>query len=97
MEERWLPARGWAAFYEVSTLGSVYSLPRPGTPGGLLDPQLNSAGYRQVVLCRYGRVTKVLVSHLVLATFRGPRPPGKRARHGPGGKLDDSLGNLTWG
>jgi hypothetical protein len=95
-EERWLPARGWAAFYEVSDAGNIYSLPRAGTPGGLLNSQLNSAGYRQAALSRYGRVTKVLVGHLVLETFASARPPGKRARHGPGGKADDSLDNLWW-
>jgi hypothetical protein len=96
-EERWLPARGWAGWYEASDAGNIFSLPRAGTPGGPLDPQLNSAGYRQVALSRYGRVTRILVSHLVLTTFREPRPPGKRARHGPGGKTDDSLPNLHWG
>jgi hypothetical protein len=81
----------------VSDAGNVYSLPRAGTAGGPLDPQLNSAGYRQAALSRYGRVVKALVGHLVLETFCSPRPPGKRARHGPGGKADDSLGNLWWG
>jgi NUMOD4 motif len=97
-EERWLPARRFAGFYEVSSLGNVYSMPRRGTPGELLDPQVNSAGYRQVALCKYGTVSKVLVGRLVLETFRWPPPrPGARVRRGPGGKLDDSLANLRWG
>jgi hypothetical protein len=97
VEERWLPVRGWAGWYEASDAGNVYSLPRAGTSGGPLVPQLNSAGYRQVALSRYGRVVKVLVGQLVLETFRSPRPLGKRVRHGPGGKADDSLPNLWWG
>jgi NUMOD4 motif len=97
VEPRWLPVRGWAGWYEVSDAGDVYSLPRAGTPGGLLTAQPDSAGYRQVALSRYGRVSKVLVGHLVLEAFTVPRPPGKRARHGPGGKADDSLPNLRWG
>jgi hypothetical protein len=50
-----------------------------------------------VRLAKYGRVRTVTVASLVLRTFRGPPGPGQRARHGPGGKTDDSLGNLRWG
>jgi hypothetical protein len=81
----------------VSDAGNVYSLPRPSTAGGLLAAQLNSAGYRQVALSKYGQVRVTPVGHLVLLAFRGPPGPGQRARHGPGGKADDSLGNLHWG
>ncbi len=95
-EERWLPAAGWAGFYEASCCGNVYSLGRAAAAGGLLTPQVDSAGYRFVRLHRYGRVTTVPVGRLVLATFREPAA-GRRARHGPGGKADDSLPNLRWG
>jgi hypothetical protein len=37
------------------------------------------------------------ISNLVLETFASPRPSGQEACHGPGGQLDDSLGNLSWG
>jgi NUMOD4 motif len=96
-EERWLPAAGYAGWYEVSCCGNVWSLARPATPGGLLTPQLNSAGYRFVRLHKYGRVQSVTVGSLVLATFRPVGSSGRRARHGPGGKTDDSLPNLSWG
>jgi hypothetical protein len=72
-------------------------MPRSATRGGLLIPQLNSRGYRQVALCRYGLVTVHLVGRIVLLTFAGPPLPGQRARHGPGGPRDDSLPNLWWG
>ena len=94
-EERWLPVPGYAGFYEASCCGNVYSLARAGTSGGLLDPQLNSAGYRFVRLHKYGRARSVTVGSIVLATFRGPAD-GRRARHGPGGKLNDRLPNLRW-
>lgn len=68
---------------------------RPFTRGGLLSPQVNSAGYRFVRLHKYGRVRAVTVGSLVLAAFRGSGN-GRRARHGPGGKLDDRLENLRW-
>ena len=82
----------------MSCAGAVYSMPRSATRGGLLDPQLNTAGYRFVRLYKYGRGTAVTVGSVVLLAFRGPPPrPGMRARHGSLGKQDDSLGNLRWG
>jgi NUMOD4 motif len=95
-EERWLPAPGYAGFYEVSCCGQVYSMPRAATAGGLLRVQVNSRGYRVVVLCKYGRTVTVPVARLVLGAFAGPAS-GRRARHGPGGPGDDSLANLSWG
>ena len=97
-KERWLPVPRYAGWYEASCCGGVYSMPRAATAGGLLAPQLNSRGYRVVMLSRYGRVLTVTVGSVVLLAFRGPPPrPGMRARHGSLGKQDDSLGNLRWG
>lgn len=87
---------GYQGWYEVSDQGNVYSLARAAVRGGLLRPQVNSAGYRFVRLHKYGRVRVFTVGRLVLAAFRGPGGE-MRARHGPGGRQDDSLGNLEWG
>lgn len=95
-EERWLPVPGYAGWYEVSDRGSVWSMGRAGTRGGLLAPQLNSRGYRVVLLSKYGRVTTVTVGSLVLRAFRGRPLPGQRAWHGPAGKAVDCLANLSW-
>jgi NUMOD4 motif len=94
--EQWRPARGYAGWYEVSDLGRVFSLARAATAGGLLAPQLNSRGYHVVTLSRYGRTRTVTIGHLVLEAFDSPAA-GRLARHGPGGKADDSLANLSWG
>lgn len=97
-EECWRPVPGYAGFYEVSDRGAVYSLGRSAAHGGLLKPQVNPAGYLFVRLHKYGRVKTRTVGSLVLLAFRGPpAPPGTRARHGAGGRLDDSLTNLWWG
>lgn len=93
----WRPVRRYAGWYEASTAGEVMSLRRATTPGGLLKYQITPQGYNLVRLCKYGRVTTLLVGQVVLETFVSQRPPGKRVRHGPGGKLDDSLANLWWG
>jgi NUMOD4 motif len=95
MGERWLPVPGYHGWYEVSDAGSVYSLARPATRGGLLIPHVSPAGYRFVRLSKYGQVRSVTVGRLVLAAFRGPAQ-GRRARHGLGGRLDDRLANLEW-
>ena len=95
--EDWRPVPGYEGWYEASDQGAVYALARPFTHGGLLKPQLNSAGYRTVRLSKYGRVRTRTIGSLVLLTFRGPPPPGTRARHGAGGRLDDRLENLRWG
>ena len=87
-EERWSPVPDYAGWYEDSDWGRVYSLPRAAAAGGLLHPKLNSRGYYQVGLCKYGRVTQVLVGRIVLAAFRGPWPRGP---------ADNSLENLRWG
>lgn len=89
---------GYEGWYEASDQGNIYALARPYTRGGLLKPQLNSAGYQVVRLSKYGRVKTVTLARLVLLTFTGqPAAPGARAVHGAGGRLDDSLANLRWG
>lgn len=95
-EEQWRPARGYAGFYEVSDLGRVYSMPRAATAGGLLAVRTGSRGYRMVTLAKYGRTRTVMVARLVLEAFDSPAA-GRRARHGPKGRADDSLDNLSWG
>lgn len=94
-QEQWRPVRGFAGFYEISDLGRVFSLARGATCGGLLTVQLNSRGYQVVTLSKYGRSRTVMVGRLVLEAFDSPAN-GRRARHGPKGPSDDSLGNLCW-
>jgi hypothetical protein len=98
MPARWIPVPGYQGWYEISDEGDVYSLARHRSAGGLLKPGLTTNGYRFVVLHKYGRKSTRTVGSLVLEAFRGPAPHGRtRARHGAGGKLDDSLENLRWG
>jgi hypothetical protein len=97
-EENWRAIPGYEGWYEASDQGRIYALGRPFTRGGLLKPQLNTSGCQVVRLSKYGRVKTRTVASLVLLTFAGqPTAPGAKARHGTGGRLDDSLANLRWG
>lgn len=96
-EERWLPYPGFHGWYEVSDQGNVASLARTTTSGKVLKPVISSWGYRTVRLSKYGQYYDRRIARMVLETFVGPCPPGQEACHGPGGRLDDSLENLSWG
>ncbi len=101
--ERWLPVPAYPG-YEVSDRGRVRSITRTKQTsagprvyrGRMLKPCINSrTGYPQVHMGR-GRCPRT-VHQLVLEAFAGPCPPGMEALHGPAGKLDTSLANLSYG
>lgn len=92
------PIEGWPD-YLVGNDGMVWS--RKGRARKdqwrLLVPFRDDYGYRNVTLCRNGIRTNRAIRHLVLETFVGPCPAGMEACHGPNGRADDSVGNLTYG
>lgn len=109
--EEWRPVVGWEGLYEVSSEGRVRSLGRVVTATGrgrgafrripprLLRPWIASHGYFMVCLggrkCKGGK--HELVHRLVCQAFHGPSPDGHEVCHGTGGKLDNSVDNLSWG
>ena len=94
--ERWLPVGGYEGLYEVSDLGRVRSLPRFHAGGRVLKPAYNGP-VAQVCLRRDGRSRTFKVHSLVAAAFLGPRPEGHEVCHGPAGRLDNRLANLSYG
>lgn len=68
-DDRWLPVPGYQGWYEVSSSGMVYSLPRSKTRGGLLRIQHSTGGTPVVRLSKYGRVRTVTVASLVRRAF----------------------------
>lgn len=101
MDEIWLPVVEYEGLYEVSNLGRVRSLDRIDVvsrrlKGRVLKQALNSRGYLHVVLCNVKPKTH-LVHSLVAVSFIGPRPDGHDVCHGPAGKLDNSVENLSYG
>ena len=87
--------------YEVSNDGQVRSLDRINARGDRLKGRVlslwfNGEGYRQVDLCIDGKRLTRKVHSLVAEAFIGPRPDGHEVAHGPGGQLDNSVGNLSY-
>jgi hypothetical protein len=99
--ERWLPAPGYEGWYEVSNRGRVRNLywviKGRMWPGKILAQPLSWGGYPSVRLRDAGKPKAFFVHLLVLTAFAGLCPEGQEALHGPGGRLDASIGNLHWG
>ncbi|WP_430228026.1 NUMOD4 motif-containing HNH endonuclease [Paraburkholderia tropica] len=103
--EQWKSVVGYEGFYEVSDLGGVRSLDRPGgrgcsdavRHGRVLKPFVDSGnGYLAVNLSKCGKARKRTVHTLVLEAFVGPRPMGMEGCHGDGDRTNARLGNLSW-
>ena len=107
MEEVWQPVVGYEGLYEVSDLGRIRSLERWGPSrhgeatrlysGKVLQQSLNGRGYLHVSLCRGGARSNGTIHRLVTRAFLGPVPEGMIVLHGPGGKTDNRLVNLSYG
>lgn len=102
-DERWLAVPGYEGIYEVSDLGRVRSIPRIDNLGrhwrGLIlrpAPQART-GYLGVRLSRSGVTSTHAIHRLVMLAFIGPPPPGQEVCHGPNGRLDNRLSELSYG
>ena len=100
--EQWKPVVGYEGLYEVSSFGSVRSLPRSGTRQPkpyLLTPWLHGKDkykYLCVNLSRNNKPKTRPVHQLVLEAFIGPCPKRYEAGHGNGVYTDNCLSNLSW-
>lgn len=105
-EEIWREIPGWESFYEVSTLGRVRSMDRVTNHGKggsrkrkgvILKQSLDKKSYLKVGLRKNGHNETQKVHKLVLETFRGPLTEGMQSLHGPAGKHNNCLWNLSYG
>lgn len=95
--ERWLPIIGYEGLYNISDYGQTLSLPRMGTPGGILKPKAHPrTGHLFVCLSRNGIEIDRKIHHLVLEAFVGPRPDGMIGCHINDIPDDNWWGNLKW-
>lgn len=97
-EEVWKDVRGYETKYQVSNMGNVRSLNyrRSGKPG-ILQPALDSNGYRRAFLCKDGKCKTIKVPVLVAETFYRPREKGEVVMHLNNIREDDRLCNLKIG
>lgn len=103
MSETWMPVVGFSG-YEVSSLGSVRSIPRETVTrsgvvkrlsGKVLSPWVCSSGYHEIYL---GRGNAKLVHLLVIEAFKGSRPSEDfQCMHLDGDQLNNAAENLDWG
>jgi hypothetical protein len=104
LPEQWKPVVGFEGLYEVSDHGRVRSLDRivsrpTGTyfrAGRLMRISRQKTGYLGLRLCKNGKSVLILVHHLVLSAFVGPRPTRADGCHNDGCKENNRLSNLRW-
>jgi hypothetical protein len=77
-EEIWKPVVGYEGYYEVSSLGRVWSVYRAGVKSGsILRASPTAKGYMKLRLNAPVGATRYVHS-LVLTAFVGPRAGGRR-------------------
>lgn len=99
--EEWRPVHitHFSSRYSVSNLGRVRSNStyHRKEPYGIIKPSPNHSGYLSVGLRLSGVTQRVSIARLVLNAFIGPCPDDCEALHGPGGRQDNRIVNLSWG
>lgn len=104
--EEWRSVIGYEGFYEVSSFGAVRSVDRHVVDkqgrtrflrGIQIRPQAQISGHLSAGLTRNGRKNTQRVHTLVMAAFKGPRPPGMEVRHLDGDPTNNKVGNLEYG
>jgi hypothetical protein len=103
MSEQWRDVVGFEGFYQVSSLGNVFSVLRFDTRGHQrgghamkIQPHCGT-GYPSVHLRHNGKSYLKYVHDLVLTAFVGPRPMGMEACHADDIRSNSVLSNLRWG
>lgn len=95
--EEWRRVPGYEHTYAVSSLGRIYSRPRPTTAGGILRGSIDNHGYRRVALVQGGKQVTRRTHVLVMLAFVGPPPAGMEILHMDGDKANPRLDNLRYG
>lgn len=94
----WKDIKGYEGLYKVNNVGDVLSIARKGNWRGnhLLVPSNDGHGYRQVNICKNGKLKSVKVHRLVAEAFI-PNPHGYReVNHIDENKWNCEATNLEW-
>jgi hypothetical protein len=96
--EQWHPVVGWEGFYEISSRGRVWSIPRTKCRGAIRKTLVAGAGYAITRLSARGVKRSYYVHQMVMEAFVGPCPEGQQVRHLNGNPLDNRWPeNLAYG
>ena len=99
--ECWQPVVGYEGYYEVSDQGQVRRILRQPDRArrrrGTVRKQFIHHGHLILRLYRASKGRSFRVHTLVAEAFIGPCPEGMEVLHGPGGRLDNRLVNLSYG
>lgn len=97
IEEEWRDIAGYEGKYQVSNLGRVKSLNYNNTcKERCLEPNKNSLGYLQVILCKNGKRDSHSIHRLVAEAFI-PNPNNlPQVNHKDENPSNDMVDNLEW-
>jgi len=95
-QEEWRPIPGYEGFYEVSSLGRIKGVKRPGGKGGILKQHVTPKGYAMIGLHVDGHLRTASVHSLVMIAFVGPRPLGLEVNHINFKRADNRVSNLEY-
>jgi hypothetical protein len=104
-DEQWRDVADWEGLYQVSDLGRVRSLDRPGKLGSggaarkgrVLRQGGNTVSYNNVGLCRDGAQVAAAVHRLVAVAFvERPHSGAVEVCHNDGNKRNNRASNLRW-
>lgn len=90
--EIWIPIIDFEDYYEVSNLGNV----RNRLTGKILVGDINSTGYRRVILYYNGQKKRYFVHKLVAIHFCDGYSEELIVNHIDGNKLNNESTNLEW-
>lgn len=91
-KEEWIPIEGYEGYYEISSLGRVYSIRR----NIILKNKISPTGYARVNLSVNGIAKHHAVHRLVANAFIKNPDNKPTVNHINENKLDNSVENLEW-
>lgn len=95
-KQEWRCIPGFEGLYKVSGTGTILSLPRNGTNGGILKQYIDRYGYKKVVLYKRNKPHYRTIHRLVAKAFIPNPKKLKTVNHKDGNKLNNNTNNLEW-
>jgi len=96
-EEQWRDITGYEGRYQISSLGRVKSLIRPGVKQErILKPNILPRGYHQIRLVTHHRNRNFAVHRLVCSAFHSNPCALPQVNHIDGDKSNNTVANLEW-